>query len=433
MMEDASDEESTADETLTRDSRTVDDADRACPPELPVEKTGAVGEATGGVRKHEIDQLEGVGPNKQRRLLLEPPSLYDSARFDRISDQRWQGQRLMSGDAGVQHIAPESAGVSLPRASNLQRQDFIGDRSRTTLESFRQRQESILRQEEWIKALRMEADRRAAESALANRMGLERRYREAGLEELLRSGQYQLQRGHGSLSAQPIDQNSLRLPPTHRQAYNALMTTGTSVLPMLSDARVDHGKPSLSPFAGDRAPINPSSTLQLPKDDKPIANRLPRGEGMSLLLPNDKALLSDYQILIRESLEFFEVQQSDLLSSVPGRKKNVELGQVGIRCKYCAHRPPHWRGRGAVYFPGNLASVYQAAQNMATNHLLKSCEEIPQDVKDRFAAARQKQKEETRRSGGKTYWTETSRHVGLEEREGRGGIWFKSKGIERPF
>lgn len=275
-----------------------------------------------------------------------------------------------------------------------------------------QQVEMIRRQEEWVAALRQEvALRLAARGGLSDQMALERQCREAELQELLR------RRYPGQL-----DSLSRMQPPggsVPGLGFPAAMShSGTG--PLMS-----HDNSSLSQHSSGRSTKSESTGVAAAAVPSAPPTRLAPGEGMPLLLPNDKALLSDYQILIRESLEFFEVQASDMLSSVPGRKKNVEVGQVGIRCRYCAHRPAHWKGRGAVYFPGNLASVYQAAQNMASNHLLKACEELPADVNEKFAAARQKQKEETRRSGGKTYWTETSRHVGLEEREGRSGIWFK--------
>lgn len=191
------------------------------------------------------------------------------------------------------------------------------------------------------------------------------------------------------------------------------------------------------PPAAKEAPMSSSPIDPAPVTSEHVADdshtqaarsyRPPPGKGLSLALDSDKAILSDFQILLRKSLEFFEVQPIDQANGIPGRKKDLEVGQVGIRCRYCAHRPPHWKGRGAVYYPRTLSAVYQAAQNMGMNHFMKSCTEMPQSVKDSFEAARLKQKQEIRRSGGKTYWTETTRHMDLEEHEGRNGIWFKGQ------
>ena len=131
---------------------------------------------------------------------------------------------------------------------------------------------------------------------------------------------------------------------------------------------------------------------------------------------------------IRDS---FEVQRIDQINGIPGRKTDLDIGQVGVRCRYCAHLPPHRRGRGAVYYPRNVGAVYQAAQNMGMIHFMKSCAEMPESVKEGFQKAREKQKQEIRRSGGKTYWTETIRSMGLEEREGCNGMRFKPSSSNR--
>lgn len=150
------------------------------------------------------------------------------------------------------------------------------------------------------------------------------------------------------------------------------------------------------------------------------------GEGLSLSSPGDAAALSEYQQVIRRSLELFEAQPNDIFSNTQGRKKNVEAGQVGLRCSHCAHRPAHWRGRGAVYFPGSLSSVYQAAQNMTMNHLLGSCEDIPQQRKKEIEETHKKQEGESKKRGGKKYWAEDCARF-LTQVEGRSGLWFRRK------
>ena len=170
----------------------------------------------------------------------------------------------------------------------------------------------------------------------------------------------------------------------------------------------------------------PSQAAASHAADDSIRTRLSKGEGIAVVQATDKTLLSDYQLAIRESLNFFQMQEKDvLLSHVPGRKNKPLPGQIGLRCRYCEHISPHRRGGGAIYFPGGLSSVYQAAQNIATNHLLKTCRDIPDAMKERLLVARTQLKKEPRRSGGNSYWMETSRHLGLEDRQGYRGVWVK--------
>ena len=58
-----------------------------------------------------------------------------------------------------------------------------------------------------------------------------------------------------------------------------------------------------------------------------------RTNGITLSLSCDEEQLSEYQILVRKQLEIFEATQEDVESNTQGRKKQVTLGQVGIRCR----------------------------------------------------------------------------------------------------
>jgi hypothetical protein len=135
---------------------------------------------------------------------------------------------------------------------------------------------------------------------------------------------------------------------------------------------------------------------------------------MSLALACDDEHLSEYQILVRKQLEIFEAMPEDVESNTQGRKKQVALGQVGIRCKHCASLPLRQRGRGAVYYPAKLQGVYQAAQNMASSHLCESCQCINETLKRELRTLRERR---DTASGGKQYWADGARALGLFEAE----------------
>jgi hypothetical protein len=96
-------------------------------------------------------------------------------------------------------------------------------------------------------------------------------------------------------------------------------------------------------------------------------------------------------------------------------KKNSRVGQVGIRCQHCADLPLRQRGRGAVYYPTKLAGVYQAAQNMAVNHLNDFCHRLNAEIRNRLLELRNSK--ETASGGSKKYWAEACAAVGLYEDE----------------
>ena len=124
--------------------------------------------------------------------------------------------------------------------------------------------------------------------------------------------------------------------------------------------------------------------------------------------------LSKYQCLIRKQLEFFAAKRENAVFSVQGRKKPIRVGQVGIQCRHCCHLPHRTRGRGAVYYPVNLAGVYQAVQNMATVHLNQHCAEIPGEIRNELKSLRGK-RDESASTGGKYYWTSKCEDVDIKE------------------
>jgi hypothetical protein len=136
--------------------------------------------------------------------------------------------------------------------------------------------------------------------------------------------------------------------------------------------------------------------------------------GITMGLPDDNHQLSEYQIAIRQHLEIFEAKQEDVESNIQGRKRRVFLGQAGIRCRHCSNLRLRSRGRGAVYYPVKLSGMYQAAQNMARSHLSDCCSQIHPGMKQRLLDLRLRRE---MASGGKEYWAEAGRAIGLYETE----------------
>jgi hypothetical protein len=145
--------------------------------------------------------------------------------------------------------------------------------------------------------------------------------------------------------------------------------------------------------------------------------------GIPMSLPSDESNLSEYQCLIRAQIELFEARNQDIECNAQGRNKPIKVGQVGIRCKHCTILPPGRRPRGAVYFPAKLPGLYQAAQNMAINHFTESCASIPEATRARIL--RLKAKKATVLGGGKQYWANGARVLGIVETEN--GLIFDHK------
>jgi len=138
-------------------------------------------------------------------------------------------------------------------------------------------------------------------------------------------------------------------------------------------------------------------------------------EGPILYMSSDEDILSDQQCLLRKQIELFPADTEDVNAVTPGRRKDILLGQVGIRCVWCAHIPIHQRSKGSVYYPAKLKGIYQAAQNMSVSHFCDSCENIDPFVKAELRAFQHGKS--TSGHGGKQYWADSARVLGVMETE----------------
>jgi hypothetical protein len=212
--------------------------------------------------------------------------------------------------------------------------------------------------------------------------------------------------------------------PQESNQLNRLSKENIDLVQTLIALSSNNGRPATSTNAGPANGLAPFLIPLTAAQNTPIAPALQAGNEIDIMsgafpmaMDTDDERMSSYQIMVRRQLEFFIADKKDVESSTQGRKKPVVLGQVGIRCKHCAHVPQRSRVRGAVYFPTRLDGVYQAAQNMSTTHLLTSCKTI-----DEFARKKLLKLKETKliAMAGKQEWAEACRKIGIYEVEGGG-------------
>lgn len=172
---------------------------------------------------------------------------------------------------------------------------------------------------------------------------------------------------------------------------------------LLDHSIFDHGKPSNVP-SQKKEPVKAA----VPTESATISS--------VVYSDCDKNVLSEYQCLVRQQLEFFESSNEDTRWSSQGRIKDIALAQVGIRCKWCSHLPTQCRSPGAVYYSATVDGLYQAAQNTVKNHLCKECRHIPPDIEKRLHRLRDGKR---RGPAGKKYWAERARARGIYECGGR--------------
>ena len=143
-----------------------------------------------------------------------------------------------------------------------------------------------------------------------------------------------------------------------------------------------------------------------------IGDSIPLSLPVILARPEDNLKLSKHQVLLRHQIEAFKATEDDVSTHTRGRNKPVTLGQVGIRCRHCAHLPVVQRSKGSTYFPASMIGLYQAAQNMSTTHMQCGlCTEMPDVIKQEFA--RLMETKAASSGAGRPYWAETARKLGL--------------------
>ena len=131
-----------------------------------------------------------------------------------------------------------------------------------------------------------------------------------------------------------------------------------------------------------------------------------------LSLEEDKEWLTPLHCFVRKKcIEAFTATQADVDLPCKGKRKAINLGQVGIRCPYC-HKadsdPARMRG-GSVYYPNSLSSLYNAAMNLLQRHF-QSCPNIPSDLRREYEDL----KNDDARSGtSKKYWVESAMSLGF--------------------
>ena len=125
-------------------------------------------------------------------------------------------------------------------------------------------------------------------------------------------------------------------------------------------------------------------TLQcslLPPDDGVIPPTHLRPQ-VPLATDEDQNWLSEFLCFVRlELVEIFRANREDVRSR--NSSKKVSHGQVGIRCRYCAHLPLSSRASRSSSYPSSLSRIYQSLTMMLRDHFGK-CSAIPPPLKQRF-------------------------------------------------
>lgn len=148
-------------------------------------------------------------------------------------------------------------------------------------------------------------------------------------------------------------------------------------------------------------------------------------EPLPLALGPDKDWLTPLHCFVRQHfVHIFTASEQDVATPSKGKRKPIQVGQVGIRCPHChqdIESSVKARERGSVYYPTSIASIYNATMNLLQRHL-HHCSSVPPDIMRRYETL----KADDARSGtSKKYWIESALSLGLVDTEN--GIRFSGK------
>lgn len=136
----------------------------------------------------------------------------------------------------------------------------------------------------------------------------------------------------------------------------------------------------------------------------------------------DEIWLSPFLCFLRsQCIEMFKAKDVDV-SYRRSAKTKIEIHQIGIRCRFCAHKPYQNRGKRSSSFPSSVSRIYQSVTMMIREHF-HSCTEFPEEVRKRYCAL----KGETTKGEleSKRYWAQSATKLGMTDTAH--GIFFTSQ------
>lgn len=116
--------------------------------------------------------------------------------------------------------------------------------------------------------------------------------------------------------------------------------------------------------------------------EKELSNHPASKDRVLLAISEDADWLSDVDCFVRKQLEVFCATKADIEKVKTERKYPVSIGQVGIRCIYCAHSAGGAHG-SAVNYPSGIGSIYECVREFQKVHI-ESCPNIPDPVRTRL-------------------------------------------------
>lgn len=130
---------------------------------------------------------------------------------------------------------------------------------------------------------------------------------------------------------------------------------------------------------------------------------------LPLATDEDQNWLSEFHCFVRSTLvEVYLADKQDVMERKSS--KSVALGQVGIRCRFCAHLPSTDRASRSSAFPSSVSQIYQSFTMMVREHFAR-CPAIHSKERETFLALKGKSLQGDFNS--KEYWKHSALKLGM--------------------
>lgn len=163
--------------------------------------------------------------------------------------------------------------------------------------------------------------------------------------------------------------------------------------------------------AGSMLPSDHQSLagIKLPPCDEGLVPHFSQREKFPLGVDEDPNWLSEFHCFVRS--ELVEVCRASH-DECKTRNNATSYQQVGIRCRFCAHRPATGRGCRSSAFPSSIRQIYQSFTMMLRDHF-GMCEAMPEETKKRFLSLKDKPSQGA--TDSKRYWMYSAMKAGLAD------------------
>lgn len=174
----------------------------------------------------------------------------------------------------------------------------------------------------------------------------------------------------------------------------------------------------------------------LPKENNPEIIENSKGpfreldKPILLALDDDDYWLTPLHCFVRKScVEVFTATPADAEKTpTKGKRRNIVVGQVGIRCPHCHKKVEKdtsstipdeeesdsedrrdYPSRGSIYYPNSINNVYNATMNLLQRHLF-FCPHMPTEILKKYTNLK---KDDARSGTSKKYWIESAKSLGF--------------------